>query len=104
MRVSTYCVTSWLPLHVTRTPGYFGFDRPAGAATGGVPDLGIAGLDAGSVFPAAEVLIGEELDARRRVGLLGKLTRSGKPRKRTLIKKLGSDGLIPGRVQRKRTA
>src|SRR3954469_20345970 len=24
MRVSTYCVTSWLPLHVTRMPGYLG--------------------------------------------------------------------------------
>src|SRR5436190_7700719 len=24
MRVSTYCVTSWFPLQVTRMPGYFG--------------------------------------------------------------------------------
>ena len=24
MRVSTYCVTNWLPLQVTRKPGYLG--------------------------------------------------------------------------------
>ena len=30
MRVSTYCVTNWLPLQVTRMPGYLGVLREAG--------------------------------------------------------------------------
>jgi hypothetical protein len=45
-------------LQVTRKPGYLGFVFPGVEAA---PDGGMAELDADSVFPAAELLMGEEL-------------------------------------------
>src|SRR5688572_17802468 len=71
MRVSTYWVTSWLPLQVTRMPGYFGFARAVDSTAGGASDLGATCFDAGADSPAAEVLIMGNVGARGSAGCTG---------------------------------
>src|ERR1051326_1428087 len=107
MRVSTYCVTRKLPLHVTRMPGYFGLARAAGVARGGASDLGATGFDAGPISPAAEVLIETGEDFFRegaRVGLTGWLGEGGDEPKNGKAGKLmaGFNGGFKGKERRKR--